>query len=280
MEEGEKGYWTPAWQMTSAIREQAQLDTIVGPSVWEVDPTFERWGLRDSPKLRGAREAREETPPPALLWTESRSPTPLSRGSDGTEAEGSGRCLLLLDAVAEEDRMQTLKDVMQGEAWVVMYSGKQSDEVGDVMRASGANKQVCDCTKLEAVYKKGRWETGDKHLCLGQEWTLWTTVGIPQFEMGLIRGSETLPWMKAVSEEREDLRIYYDGIHRGEMLHGAGKKDVDRWVYAHGQRHSTGRSRVGGRSREWQPVSDRRRADNHEGGNGSRSDGGEAYSTR
>ena len=36
--------------------------------------------------------------------------------------------------------------------------------------------------------------------------------------------------MEAVSEEREDLRIYCDGIHRGKMRHGAGKKMWTDWL--------------------------------------------------
>ena len=40
MEEGDKGYRTPAWQITGAIREQGRLDTMVGPTECEVDPTF------------------------------------------------------------------------------------------------------------------------------------------------------------------------------------------------------------------------------------------------
>ena len=50
------------------------------------------------------------------------------------------------------------------------------------------------------------------------------TEGIPELEMKAVRGTEALPWMREVSEEREDLRVYYNGIHRGEMRHGEGKK--------------------------------------------------------
>jgi len=39
----EEGYRTPAWQLTQSIAATAGLDTIIGPTVWEVDPTFKHW---------------------------------------------------------------------------------------------------------------------------------------------------------------------------------------------------------------------------------------------
>ena len=113
---------------------------------------------------------------------------------------------------------------MEGEAWVVMYAAKQTPTVLATLQGSGALEQSCDCRKLEAMYKKGWWQTGDKHLCKGQDWTLWTSVGIPLFEWGAVRGTETLPWLEPVDAEREDLKRYYDGIYRGDMQHNPGRR--------------------------------------------------------
>ena len=65
--------------------------------------------------------------------------------------------------------------------------------------------------------------TGDKHLCKGLEWTLWTTEGIPLLEWEVIRGTAALPWMEPLPEGWHDLGVYYDGIHRGAMRKEGGR---------------------------------------------------------
>ena len=42
----ETGYRTLAWPITQAIAHANQLDTMVGPSVWEMDPTFLHWSMQ------------------------------------------------------------------------------------------------------------------------------------------------------------------------------------------------------------------------------------------
>jgi ribonuclease HI len=142
---------------------------------------------------------------------------------DEGDTRGS-RCLVMLDAIAENDRVSRMQEVIEGDAWVVMYAGKQSQELRDLLHEAGGTEQLCDCTKVESLYKKGWWSTGDKHLCKGVKWSLWRSEGIPQLEWGGVRGTDAVPWMEAADEEREDLEIYLNGIHRGAMRREPGRK--------------------------------------------------------
>jgi len=104
----ETGYRTPAWQITQAIARMAGLDTLHGPSVWEMDPTFEKWGLQDDSLPLVLYDAVQEERREGLLDRVLRAP----------------RWAVLTTQLTSTEQ-QKLREA-GGQPWILDYSKKQA----------------------------------------------------------------------------------------------------------------------------------------------------------
>ena len=189
----EQGYHTLSWQIATQIQQQLDLDCLVGPSMWEACPTFQRW-------------------------------------IPGFDADmiPEGVCPLLhLEAVPEHLRYQAVAAVTRCERWAVvgipelqLWQDKLvADRIFRHLDEQGRDQLILK-TASRKVYSKGWSLKGDKEQHQGGRLTLWTVPGHPK--PTLREGAQMPPVTPFVSRE-PDLQNYISHLPSGPHLANEGQ---------------------------------------------------------
>ena len=94
-----QGFRMPAWQLTQQIQEQLGVDTMVGPTIFESDPSYQHTFY----------------------------------GEEVERINERIRPLLFLDAIPPSKQMEALERARHCEHWAVIGGGKQSSAVKDFL---------------------------------------------------------------------------------------------------------------------------------------------------
>ena len=140
-----QGFRMLSWPLLRHLRDNEGYDTIIGPSAFETEPTFEHWVI--------AKDWR-------AVSTES---TPL----------------VLLDAFGQQNRHELLLCLHSHPAWAVIADPKLlSINSAAALEASGAIPSkfyplTTNNLPVQKVYLKGWWRSGAKAYATGKQLTIW-----------------------------------------------------------------------------------------------------------
>jgi len=136
----EQGFRMLRWNLTRLLGEQEGYDTMVGPSVLEVDPTFRLW---------------------------------FSAG-DWRDIPTNCTPLILLDAFGKVNRTDFLETLRHLDSWAVIANPKKLGPGAQAfLNRTGIKPEFLTPYGMDKVYHKGWWRTGSKATAKGQALKIW-----------------------------------------------------------------------------------------------------------